>query len=176
MANESDDDSSISGDSSATFSDFTLSHAYSMAENYATGRGSLSLVCRDTAPWPENTYIIRHPDSGLQITLVDGNLRLEHHLGDQGGYHWRCIEMNGWLVFRNPSDRLHIGRDVEGNLVAEELEPDSLEWFVTRAHPDGGHILLAKDGKGLRKVTVGKDGHNLILTKDDGTPWEFVKV
>lgn len=40
-----------------------------------------------TVPWPEGTYIIRDPNSGLIVTLVDGAIRLEPRLGDQGGYH-----------------------------------------------------------------------------------------
>ncbi|KAI1139102.1 hypothetical protein F5Y05DRAFT_380855 [Hypoxylon sp. FL0543] len=129
-----------------------------------------------TVPWPGNTYIIRDPKSRQQITLVDGELRLDVHLGDQGGYHWQCVEKDGWLGFRSPSDSLHIGHDGNGNFIAQKTHHKDWEYFNTRAHPAGGHLLLMRHWSGQWQMAIGPDGQKLIETKEQGTAWEFEKV
>ncbi|KAI1413305.1 hypothetical protein F5Y13DRAFT_198567 [Hypoxylon sp. FL1857] len=135
-----------------------------------------AMVWKYTVPWPGNIYIIRDPESHRQITLVDGELRLEPHLGNQGGYHWKCIEKAGYLGFRNPSDNLHIGHDNRGNFIAQKTHHKEWEYFNTRAHPDGGHLLLMAHSDGQRKMTIGPDGQRLVETNGAGTAWEFEKV
>lgn len=94
---------------STTAGELTPPHSVSMADDFVDYLDSPEPDNKTGAPWPGNTYIIRDPDSQRQITLVRGQLRLAPHLGNQGGYHWECIEKDGWLGFRSPSDHLHIG-------------------------------------------------------------------
>ncbi|KAI1770126.1 hypothetical protein F4818DRAFT_434045 [Hypoxylon cercidicola] len=171
-----DDPASIdlSTDSTTTGS-LTPTHSVSMTDEFDEYLDSLGLDDK-TAPWPGNTYIIRDPDSERQITLVGGQLRLAPHLGNQGGYHWECIESNGWMGFRSPSDHLHIGHDNRRNFIASAKEHRPWEYFNTRAHPKGGHILLVVHGWQQWKMTISEDGSNLIETMDEGTAWEFEKV
>ncbi|KAI2616949.1 hypothetical protein GGS26DRAFT_577733 [Hypomontagnella submonticulosa] len=138
----------------------------------------------DAVPWPGHTFIIRDPVSGRQITIVGGELRLEHHAGDRGGYHWICVEKDGWLGFRDPVHNMYMGyntkgnRDTRGDYVAEVKHHKSCEYFCARKHPDGGcHLLSYHQGQEkLWKVTIGKDGHKLVRTMDEGTLWEFIRV
>ncbi|KAI1137690.1 hypothetical protein F5Y05DRAFT_385907 [Hypoxylon sp. FL0543] len=130
----------------------------------------------ETAPWPGNTYIIRHPASGRQITLIRGELSLEYHMGDQGGYHWKCVETDGWLGFCDPVHATYMGSDFRGGIQSKVMHHKSCEHFCARRHPGGGYILLRRDGHALMKMKVGEDGRKLVETKGEGTPWEFVKV
>ncbi|KAI1768390.1 hypothetical protein GGR53DRAFT_477965 [Hypoxylon sp. FL1150] len=161
---------------STTAGDFTPPQSASMADDFEDYLDSLSLDNKTAAPWPGNTYIIRDPDSQRQITLVRGQLRLAPHLGNQGGYHWECIEKDGWLGFRSPSDHLHIGHDNRRNFIASAKDHRPWEFFNTRAHPNGGHILLVVHGWQQWKMAISKDGRQLVETMDEGTAWEFVKV
>ncbi|OTB00357.1 hypothetical protein M426DRAFT_324397 [Hypoxylon sp. CI-4A] len=56
-------------------------------------------VYKEEIPTPGNAYIIREPVSGLQITLIDGVLRMSPSLGIQGGYQWQCSDSRGWMSF-----------------------------------------------------------------------------
>ncbi|KAI0899118.1 hypothetical protein F4806DRAFT_486373 [Annulohypoxylon nitens] len=133
-------------------------------------------IYRETVPWPGGTYIIRDPKSGRNITMVDGSIRLEPHLGDQGGYHWRCIVKNNWFGFRSPIDGFHLGHDDKGNVVANQRHHQPWEFFIIRGHPDGGQQILTRHGEELWVVCVGKDGYKLTDTKESEFTWEFVKV
>ncbi|KAI4861680.1 hypothetical protein F4820DRAFT_432844 [Hypoxylon rubiginosum] len=161
---------------STTVGDLTPTHSVSMADEFEDYLDSSLSDDITSAPWPGNTYIIRDPDSRQQVTLVRGQLRLARHLGNQGGYHWECIEKDGWLGFRSPSDHLHIGHDNRRNFIATAKDHRPWEYFNTRAHPKGGHILLVVHGWQQWKMTIAKDGHSLIETLDEGTAWEFKKV
>ncbi|KAI0122381.1 hypothetical protein F4814DRAFT_208014 [Daldinia grandis] len=127
-------------------------------------------------PWPGHIYKIRDPKSERQITLVNGELRLEKDMGDQGGYHWLCIETDGYLGFRNPSNKVYMGHDYWGQFVARESHHWAWEFFNTRAHPDGGQLLLTVHGNEMKKMAVEKGTNRLIETTGDGTAWEFVEV
>ncbi|KAI2779887.1 hypothetical protein F4815DRAFT_471500 [Daldinia loculata] len=129
-----------------------------------------------TGPWPGHTYKIRDPKTERQITLVNGELKLEKDMGEQGGYHWLCIETDGYLGFRNPSNNVHIGHNNWGQFVAREYHHWAWEFFNTRAHPDGGQLLLTVHGNSMRKMAVEKGTYRLVETKGDGTAWEFVEV
>ncbi|KAI0836035.1 hypothetical protein F5Y06DRAFT_275056 [Hypoxylon sp. FL0890] len=135
---------------------------------------------KETSPWPGNTYIIRHPVSGRQITLVRGELVLERHTGDQGGYHWICVEKDGWLGFCDPVHSTYMGMDHGGGpgYISKVKHHKSCEFFCTRRHPNGGYIILtqSKDLQKLRKMGTEPDGHKLVQTDGEGTAWEFVKV
>ncbi|KAI1371185.1 hypothetical protein F4677DRAFT_316860 [Hypoxylon crocopeplum] len=131
---------------------------------------------KETVPWPGRTFIIKDPISGRQITLVRGELRLEYHTGDQGGYHWICVEKNGWLGFCDPVHNTYMGHDNRCGFIAQFKHHKDHESFCARKHPDGGYLLLTQHRDGLRRMDIGEDGHKLVETKDEGTAWEFVRV
>ncbi|KAI0893038.1 hypothetical protein F4806DRAFT_477995 [Annulohypoxylon nitens] len=133
---------------------------------------------KETVPCPDNTYIIRNPISGRQITLEHGELGLKHHTGEQGGYHWKCIENGGWLGFRDPIHGMYMGRDARGGYVARVKKHNAWEHFCARRHPDGGYVLLTRHWDSLMKMDIDKSGTKLIETsgKGKGAAWEFVKV
>ncbi|KAI0886781.1 uncharacterized protein GGS22DRAFT_158657 [Annulohypoxylon maeteangense] len=133
---------------------------------------------RATVPWPGGTYIIRDPKSNRQITLVDGHISMEPHLGDQGGYHWHCISKDGWLGFRNPSDGLHLGHDNKGNIVANQRHHLGWESFVTRGYPDGGQMIYTRHDNIKLRVISNLEGYKLGYHSDEknGIVWEFIKV
>ncbi|KAI1466271.1 uncharacterized protein F4812DRAFT_461241 [Daldinia caldariorum] len=129
----------------------------------------------DTPPFPGSTYAIRECNTGRYITLVEGELRALQNVGDQGGWHWVCIETNGWLGFRNPVSSTHIGHDTKHNYWAQYKHHLSHESFCARKHPDGGYVLLSRQDEELWKMSVGED-FGLVETKKDGARWEFIKV
>jgi hypothetical protein len=51
------------------------------------------------------------------------------------------------------------------------------ESFCMRGHPDGGYVLLLRQGYGFLPVQV--DGGIQLVTgtdRDDGKVWEFIRV
>lgn len=131
---------------------------------------------KETVPWPGHTFIIREPISGKQITLVRGELRLEPHMGDQGGYHWICVEKNGWLGFCDPIHNMFMGHDSLGTFIARVRHHQAHEYFSTQRHPDGGYLLVTHYKDRLWKMVIAEDGQKLFTTKGEGTAWEFIKV
>ncbi|KAI1086724.1 hypothetical protein F5B19DRAFT_478091 [Rostrohypoxylon terebratum] len=132
----------------------------------------------DTVPCPGNTYIIRDPISGRQITLERGELVLKHHAGEQGGFHWICIENGGWLGFYDPIHSMYMGRDNKGGYMAKVKNHRGWEHFCARRHPNGGYLLLTQHWDKLMKMEISRNGTKLVETfgEGKGTAWEFVKV
>ncbi|OTB00355.1 hypothetical protein M426DRAFT_238303 [Hypoxylon sp. CI-4A] len=128
----------------------------------------------NTLPWPGNTYIIREPASRHQVTLVHGELRLSPDVGNQGGYHWKCINRSGWLAFYSPVSGQYISYAF-GCCLPQKLEQNGKERFTSRAHPEGGHLLLARCADELLQMRVGENS-TLVLAKEGGTAWRFEKV
>ncbi|KAI8961466.1 hypothetical protein F5Y11DRAFT_326266 [Daldinia sp. FL1419] len=127
-------------------------------------------------PWPGHIYKIRDLETKRQITLVNGELKLAEDLGAQGGYHWLCVETDGYLGFRSPTNNVHIGHDCWGNFVAREYHHWAWEFFNTRAHPKGGQMLLTTHYNTMRKMVVERGTGRLVETDDTGTAWEFIEV
>jgi hypothetical protein len=133
-------------------------------------------TCRDAVPWAGETFMIRDRIRGRVITLKDGNLRLEANASRTGGWHWVCVEKNGWLGFRNYVSGTYIGHDGKGNFYAKVGHHEGHEFFCARRHPDGGYLLLMMHGMKFWKMDIGEDGNKLVETENEGTAWEFVKV
>ncbi|OTA90878.1 hypothetical protein M434DRAFT_397654 [Hypoxylon sp. CO27-5] len=164
-----------SATSSTVGGDLTPTHSITTSDPLIDHR-SPSPTRKETVPWPGHTYIIRDPVSGRQITLVRGELSLENHAGDQGGYHWICVEKGGWLGFYDPVHGTYMGRDNRGGYMCKVKHHKGHEYFCARRHPDGGYLLLTQHWDELLKMGIGKDGHKLVETNGEGTAWEFVKV
>ncbi|KAI1076903.1 hypothetical protein F5B20DRAFT_554196 [Whalleya microplaca] len=170
----------LSAEKSSTYStlanDLTPTHSMTSRDSLNSPQFATSPPHAETVPWPGQKFAIRSQTSGRVITLVEGELRMEDNLGEQGGWHWVCVEKNGWLGFRSPVSGTYMGHNGRGGFVAAVKHHKSYEYFCTRRHPDGGYLLLMKHGDDLWKMDVGEEGHDLIETKGDGTVWDFVKV
>lgn len=127
------------------------------------------------APWPGNTFVIYNKETGLSITVVGGKLQVSPEFTLRGGYHWDCVEKNGWLGFRNCVSGRFIGHDSKGNFIANVSHHQGHEYFCARRHPEGGYILLMRHGDNMVKMAIGNDGKSLIETKNEGTRWEFIR-
>ncbi|KAI1097174.1 hypothetical protein F4804DRAFT_328394 [Jackrogersella minutella] len=182
MDNDSDThplsiDSSPDNSTSAGDGDLTPTHTTTSDDPFTLpDYHSVFQNLKETVPWPGNTYIIRDPDSRRQITLVRGELRLEFHTGEQGGYHWVCVEKDGWLGFYDPVHFMHMGRDNRGGYIAQVKHHRAYEYFNVRRHPNGGYILLTQSWSKLFKMGIAKPGHRLVETEGEGTAWEFENV
>ncbi|KAI1758933.1 hypothetical protein GGR53DRAFT_524277 [Hypoxylon sp. FL1150] len=133
----------------------------------------------ETSPWPGDTYAIRDRKSGRYITLVNGKLRLVSCTGEQGGWFWQCEEKQGWLGFRSPVAGWYIGHDTLGSFVARVTHHQACEYFCARRHPEGGYYLLMRQdttGDILCKMAIGDDGSTLVMSRGEGTLWDFEKV
>ncbi|KAI1474674.1 hypothetical protein F4774DRAFT_321124 [Daldinia eschscholtzii] len=130
---------------------------------------------KDTPPFPGQTFAIRERNTGRYITLMEGNLLVLENVGNQGGWHWVCVENNGWLGFRNPVSSTHIGHDTNHKYWAEYKHHLSHESFCARKHPQGGYILLSRQGDALWKMAVDDCGR-LVETEKDGTLWDFIRI
>lgn len=142
------------------------------------------------APHKEATFIIRDIQSGLVITLKDGNLGLAPvnkesafvHCDDGLGSHWRCVEnKDRWLGFKNAVSGEFLGHDNQKDwrFVAKAEAHKQWEFFCVRQCSDGGHELLVKHWGGFRAMqTGGYTGRDLVVTGEghSGTAWEFIKV
>ncbi|KAI1641694.1 uncharacterized protein F4817DRAFT_355064 [Daldinia loculata] len=133
------------------------------------------IEAKDTPPFPDQTFAIRERNTGRYITLVEGNLCVRENIGDQGGWHWICVETQGWLGFRSPVSATYMGHDTNKNIWAEHKHHKEHEYFCARKHPHGGYMLLKRHDDELWKITVSND-FRLIETTGDGTLWDFVKV
>ncbi|KAI0886710.1 uncharacterized protein GGS22DRAFT_158523 [Annulohypoxylon maeteangense] len=178
-----DPDMEISAKSSTTAGDITPTHSVATEDvdslpDYTHSYLSPPPFIKETVPCPGNTYIIRHPVTGRQITLERGELRLKHHTGEQGGYHWVCVEKGGWLGFYDPIHGTYMGRNNKGGYMAKVKHHAGWENFCARRHPDGGYLLLTSHWFCLMKMDVDKSGTKLVETfgEGKGTAWEFVKV
>ncbi|KAI1778458.1 hypothetical protein F4818DRAFT_301706 [Hypoxylon cercidicola] len=132
---------------------------------------SQKLEHMETPPYPGNTYAIRDRNSGRLITLVNGMLRLENCVGEQGGWHWKCEEKQGWLGFRSPVAGWYMGHDCKGNFVACVSHHKPHEYFCARRHPQGGYFLLMKEagnGVELKKMAIGEDPGKLVMSSEQG--------
>ena len=139
-------------------------------------------------PWKGSTYIIRDLETELVIGLRDGNLRMFSQEKSSGGFdfgqrdtHWQCHE-NGqmWFGFKNAVSGRWIGHDANGKhwrFRCEAQRHDSWEYFVTRQHPNGGHLLLVKNRDSFLPMRAADNGE-LVAERDvdAGTAWEFIKV
>ncbi|KAK7432535.1 hypothetical protein QQZ08_000742 [Neonectria magnoliae] len=131
----------------------------------------------EAVPGPDEVFIIRHREHGLVITLVDGQLQLCTKLSPQGGFHWRCVEKDGWLGFRNSISGTYIGHDERKKFIARVSHHKGHEKFCVRPHPKkGGYELLMRHGNELWRMDMGSDGKTLVETKQEGATWDFFKT
>jgi hypothetical protein len=60
------------------------------------------ITSSDVVPRAGETFMIRDRLRGRVTTLEERNLRLKADVSRMGGWHWICVEKDGWLGFRNP--------------------------------------------------------------------------
>lgn len=136
-------------------------------------------------PRANETFIIRHPQTNLVVTLKSGKLCLDTLDIINSNCHWRIIETpTGWLGFRNIQSDTYIRHNNSWNhwnwkFVADVKHHSLWEYFSTRPGPDGRHELLVKHWFGFRGMRIGGEkGRELMVAKqgEKGVAWEFIKV
>ena len=135
-----------------------------------------SSVCEEAVPAPDQTFLIRDPECGKSIVVIDGNLQLHGTLPYNPASQWTCFEANGWLGFRNRATRMVMGHNGRGWFHAKVTHHRAHEWFQARRHPDGGYLLLVKHRDYLWRMDVAEDGKGLLEKPEGGKRWEFVAV
>ena len=131
-------------------------------------------------PWPNSTFIIRSVSSGHVITLVEGQISLSQP-GGRGSIHWACMELKGWLGFRNTVSGKFLGHDSKGRLCCSVERHQGWECFCVRMRPEGGCVLLMKHYDQLWHVGIKVEEGVEKLAKiseggSGGMVWEFVRV
>lgn len=130
-----------------------------------------------------HTYVIRSLSCGRQITLLNGAVVLSQP-GSLGSAHWTCVEVGGWLGFRNVAS---------GNFLRHGGDHHSLGcsnpchklWERIQIRPHDalhlGFTLLMEYWGGLKPVgTKMKDGaeklDRLYEPGAQGLAWIFLEV
>ncbi|KAM0165102.1 hypothetical protein ACHAPG_000353 [Botrytis cinerea] len=169
---EEDNAASIAETTSFTAGSNTPTHTV-MTEDFLSHRRSLS---HDTVPHAGKTFMIRDRNHGGVITLKEGVLQISPNVPRAGGCHWTCIERDGWFGFRNCVSGQFFGHDSKGKFYCKVTHHRNNEWFCTRAHPSGGHLLLMLHGDKFRQMKIGNDDTKLVETDGEGTAWDFIEV
>lgn len=130
----------------------------------------------DTVPHAGKTFMIRDRSRGGIITLKEGSFQVSPTIPRAGGCHWTCTERDGWFGFRNCVSGRFFGHDGNGKFHCKVLHHRAHEWFCTRAHPSGGHLLLMLHGDKFRQMKIGNDDTELVETDGEGTVWDFIEV
>ncbi|KAI5921688.1 hypothetical protein F4810DRAFT_712307 [Camillea tinctor] len=125
-------------------------------------------------PWQGNDLVIRERGSGKVITMGIDGVQLKK-IGPMGGWHWKCVEHDGWLGFRNVVSGRYLGHNNKGGFHALQTHHKGWESFVAKANPYGGYELLTIHGWKFMKMRVAKDGLTLEETDGKGALWDFVK-
>lgn len=139
-------------------------------------------------PLANETFIIRHPQTNLVVTLLKNSGKLCLHTLDDitnANCHWRIIENpSGWLGFRNVQSDTYIRHNNNSQkngwkFVADVKHHDQWEYFSTRPALDARHELLVKHNSEFRGMRVGgEEGRELLVAEqgERGVAWEFLKV
>lgn len=136
----------------------------------------------DAVPWPGRMYKIKHGTSRRLITLEEGELRLQLPEAARPGigWHWVCVEYNGWLGFRSPVSATYIGQDRLEGIWCQVQHHKWKEFFCVRRHPEGGYLILINqnNGRALHQLAVDERNGAIIQRPNGrkGTPdtrWFF---
>ncbi|TEY71158.1 hypothetical protein BOTCAL_0100g00220 [Botryotinia calthae] len=140
-------------------------------------------------PWPNFTYGILASSSRRFLVPTSGGVTL---VGPRSGKNpnvlWKCVEIKGWLHFRNAASGCFLGHNFWGDLICTAKAPDGWERFITRPTPDGGHYLLMIHWERLWKVGIkrgilakigeGETGGFALSGEEEGEviAWEFLRA
>lgn len=156
----------------------THSSVHDGSADYVT---SIDLILNRSrnCPWEGRTFIIREPTTKFMIGLHKGILCLVPEQSGHGcGVYWACLESKDmWLGFENVVSSTFLGHDNNGKVIAQAKKQSDFEYFFVRAHPNGGYVLLMKNGWGFLPLQVERDRQLVIGSKKDGgRAWEFIRV
>lgn len=165
----------------------TPTHTGTSSPSFERPPSYSSLSC----PFKGGRFVILERESGRVITLRKGKLVLclegnEHDIDSYryGPSHWDCVENEHlWFGFENVASGKFIGhndkKQHEWRFIAEASAHEEWEWFCTRAHPNGGHILLVKHNNGFLPMKAGGAGNRELVVDDKekkGTRWDFIRI
>lgn len=129
----------------------------------------------EVSPWPDSTYIILHRATQQPITVTpDGIVGLNPTpTHSNQGSHFKCVEKDGWIGFKHAGR--YLGHD-NNKFRADARFHRQKENFCVRRHPDGGYQMRNLHRWTFRNMGVDGDGGRLVVARDGGDLWDFVKV
>lgn len=144
---------------------------------------------RDTSqgssPHPGSSYLIQCTQNDQVITLQKGEIVLAP-VGGPDRTRWECIEVNGWLGFREPSSNRFLGYNHSEELWCKVEHHQVWERFQVREASEGKFYLLMVHYENWIHLMIGSelwplgDGSNnkLRLYKDwaHAFTWRFLEV
>ncbi|KAF4772662.1 hypothetical protein HAV15_008321 [Penicillium sp. str.  len=160
---------------------FTPTHTTFSHEDHDSQSASLYL----SPPLANKTFLIRHPQTSLVVTLKGDKLCLHPLDITNTNCQWRIIETaSGWLGFRNIHSDTYIRHNNSWSswnwkFVADVKHHDLWEYFTTRPGSNGRHELRVKHWFGFRGMRLGgEEGRELVVAEhgEKGVAWEFIKV
>ncbi|KAI8960701.1 hypothetical protein F5Y11DRAFT_254410 [Daldinia sp. FL1419] len=132
-----------------------------------------------SAPEAGGTYMIRHVNTGLAVTMSSGELVLRADTGTDGGWRWRCTESeDGWLRFQETVSGVYLGRNGRGGFGAVRQSSKKWDHLLIRPREAGGCNIFAMDWWTLTAMSTKGMDRNLVETKTvtEASRWEFVRV
>jgi hypothetical protein len=154
------------------------------ASSENTTKNALSSeIPQSSIPWPGRAFIIRSRKNGRVITFLDGEVVMEK-LGGLGTFRWRCVEEKGWMGFRDPASAQYLGYHEHGLLFCRVPHHRNNEYICPRMRPEGGWVLLVRQGEHLRPLgVVANESDNGIKQKikimdwsSEEIVWDFIEV
>ncbi|KAK5990130.1 hypothetical protein PT974_08396 [Cladobotryum mycophilum] len=127
-------------------------------------------------PQEGKTFIIRsHDERKMVIELLNGAPQVESEQAAGAGIAWRCVKRQGWYGFINTVSGAYLGHNARKKLHSKVFHHKADEEFMAERHPDGGYLLLMKQGDGLWQIAIGED-NELVLKEKEGTTWDFIEA
>lgn len=145
--------------------------------------GSQSLSLSLSPPLANETFIIRHPQTKLVITLKGDKLYLHPLETTNKECQWKILQVpSGWFRFRNiPSETYirHNNDSSDWRFIADAKSHRYSEYFMTRPSLNGRYELLVKHWDTVRSMRAGgEEQRELVVAEsgEKGVAWEFIKV
>lgn len=95
------------------------------------------------------------------------------------GWLWNCVKKCGWYGFRNTASGTYLGRDNEGNIVANAPHHIHWEYFIVDRQSEGGYALLTWHDDQLIDVVLLEGVYSLqerVEKTDVAVAWDFIDV
>jgi len=139
-------------------------------------------ISSTSVPWPGSTFIIRSVLTGRVLTFLDGKIVLAPP-GGRGSFRWKCVELKGWLGFRDTISGRFLGHNKVGRLCCSADRQQGWENFCVRMTPDENYLLLMTHFERLWKIGLRVEGDveklvkmNTADAEEAKIEWDFIKV
>ena len=153
------------------------------SENITKNALGIEMPQSSSIPWPGRTFMIRSHKTGQVITFLDGEIVMDKP-GGLGTFKWRCVEEKGWMGFKDPASAQYLGHHEHGVLFCKTPHHRNNEYICPRMRPEGGFVLLVRQGDHLRPLSVfANESEKEIRRKvkimdwsSEEIVWDFIEV